>query len=173
MSYMRQGGTGLGGLFRTDWAAHIVRSRFTTDLDAVAHRISEIVAASDGLPADELAAEIRDLFGVKLGKYLRSQYGSPNSPKVSWGRRLKTIAQGVLPKKLMTSVHYARTRDLMFRDFRTAGASEATIDALRKEWKGIESLLTGSEFVEFLRQHAAPLLAAPAHTTGFALGAMS
>ena len=158
MSYIRQGGTGMAHPFRTDWGRYVVRSRFTTDLNAVADRMENIVAAAEGLTAKDFAAEVRDMFGVKLSNYLRSHYGSFGGGSLSWSARMKKMAHAVIPKRVGESIHYARSRQFMLKDLQSAGASAATIAIFQKEWADIEALLTGEEFVAFVRQRAPFLL---------------
>ena len=158
MSYIRQGGTGMAHPFRTDWGRYVVRSRFTTDLNAVADRMENIVAAAEGLTAKDFAAEVRDMFGVKLSNYLRSHYGSFGGGSLSWSARMKKMAHAVIPKRVGESIHYARSRQFMLKDLQSAGASAATMAAFAKEWADIESLLGSHELAEFLHAHASFLL---------------
>jgi glycosyltransferase domain-containing protein len=158
ISCLRQAGSGLFHLFRTDWAKHLVHSRFTADLDAVVERIAKIVAAADGIQAKSFEVEVRDLFGVRLSDYLRGQYGAPTAPNISWGSHIRKMAHAALPKKFDQELHYANCQRRVLGALASAGASSATIASFSKEWAEIEDVLSGREFIEFVRNRAPFLL---------------
>jgi glycosyltransferase domain-containing protein len=158
ISCLRQAGTGLFHLSRADWAKHLVHSRFTADLDAVVERISEIVAAADGLQAKDFELELRDLFGLKLGNYLRGHYGGQAASNVSWGEQIRKIAHAALPKKFDQELHYANCQRRVLGALASAGASSATIASFSKELAEIENVLSSHEFIEFVRYRAPFLL---------------
>src|SRR5665647_722317 len=59
VSYLRQYGTSLNLSFKKDWVHHLVRSRFTSDVQALVDRISGAAAKADAADAGIIAEDVR------------------------------------------------------------------------------------------------------------------
>jgi glycosyltransferase domain-containing protein len=158
MTYMRQSGTGLTHEYRTDWVAHLLRSRFTSDFSAMLEQISRIVAQLESIDKASFAEEVRQLYGDKMRAELRDRY-RPSSPARHDPVRLaKKCLRTVLPRAFVHRYRQTRACETIFQKLRVFGASDFYISTFRNELANILETLEAQDFIEFIRRHASDLL---------------
>lgn len=158
MTYMRQAGTGTVTPERADWAKHLVRGRFTTDLSVVSERMSKVVAANETLDIAGFAEELRELFGTRLAAYLRGYYGAMGV-RARPTDNIRKFIRALLPKKFVSTIQRNRSREYVYAALQSAGVNADGIATFRHEWTEIETLCEGKAFVSFVQRHAPELLA--------------
>ena len=83
----RQYGTSMLGSFDTDWVHHLVRSRFTSDTNALVERISVLVAGADRVDPTGIAEDIRTIIESTFRRFLRASTGRFKPSRGSCARR--------------------------------------------------------------------------------------
>ncbi len=159
VSYLRQYGTSSGSAFKKDWVHHLLRSRFTTDFDAMVGRISTAAAAADGVDPGPIAEAIRDIFGNGL-RILLSRRCGPRP----WQEQVKEHIRGAIPgwlrdMRARRPRATARARQQLFDRLRDEGAEISYLATFAQELRDVEAVLAGPEFAAFLNMHA-PAIAA-------------
>lgn len=163
VSYLRQYGTSLGSAFKKDWVHHLLRSRFTTDFDAMVSRISSAVAAADGVDPDPIAEQIRNIFGDGLRILLSRRYG-PNPRMEQYKQSVRELIPGWLHdarawrSRSAAARSAARARDEVFSKLAADGADVTYLRRFEQELESIEETLRGADFPRFVQQHAPDLL---------------
>ena len=176
VSYLRQMGTSLQGSYKgQDWVGHLLRSRFTSDFDAMAMRIAAAVARSDGTNPSEFVDEIREIYGNKLRGDLRHRYRSDPPARAMYhplslikrGLRLMSLGSILRLYRDAAERHYAarkagpgidREREMFFERLRACGATDDYVARFRQELTTAEDVVREAEFIFFVRQHAPEFL---------------
>ncbi len=156
IAYLRQYGTSLRTSFEKDWVHHLLRSRFTSDFNAMIDRISGFAAASDGVEAAPVAEMLRSICDEWLREFLRVNYGSLQSVK----KFLRDNTPGFVNLlKKRRRYFIGRERSAIISNLRADDASEAYVAQFKVELAAIEDVLGGASFADFIRPHM-PLLGA-------------
>ncbi len=146
-----QAGTGISALPMYNWASHLLRSRFTTDAQAVIERIASAAAGADGACAVAIAEDVRAILESYYQEYLYTIYGMPARFKRALRQKWPWLANAVQTR----SRHSVwRERVGLYFQLKSAGASAEDIQHVRKELAVIERALSREAFAEY----AGPLL---------------
>jgi glycosyltransferase domain-containing protein len=155
IGYLRQYGTSQRTSLKRDWVHHLLRSRFTSDFDAMIGRISGIAADKDGVPAGPIAEELREICDDWLRDFLRVNYGSLQTVKQMMRDRTPSLVNWLLKRRRYSA---ARERSALFRQLGADGASDEYLRRFKSELTAIEEVLSGSAFAEFIKPYI-PILA--------------
>jgi glycosyltransferase domain-containing protein len=153
ITYYSQAGTGISATYTAtyDWAAHLLRSRFTSDAHAVIKRISLAAAQADGVDAGGVTQEVRGILESRYRNFLMMHYGP------LWQTKCRMRAKWPrLVKYLQTRRRYSvsRERSAALSQVRAAGADPESLRRIRGELAAIECALSPRAFATF----AAPFL---------------
>lgn len=160
ISYLRQNGTSMASAFgKSDWVHHLLHSRFTSDFDAMAKRLSAICAASDDVDPTYVEEEIRQIFATGLRISLARRYGQSSSSS-TWRHKLANHTPHWLrrARKLGTRLP-KRSRQDLFERLRASGAEASYINTFSHELQAMADSLDGTQFEKFVYKHARQLLA--------------
>ena len=158
VAYLRQYSTSLRTAFASDWVDHLVHSRFTGDLDALVDRIAREIAPADESGRAQAAERLRALTADRLLRpFLIQAYGTK---PLALRLKLKLYREAPALTSLLMRVRHLATgeRRAFVAALRRDGATPAYLEAFARELAGIEDVLTGSAFVEFLRRRAPDLM---------------
>lgn len=158
VSYIRQAGTSLNSSYKKDWVHHLVRSRFTTDIDAFVERISQGAIAAGADPAT-VREELYDLLDIKFRQLVRATYGSLQEVKGILRRKAPGLVRWF---KARPNLRLGRDEAAMVNDLRAHGASDADIAAYHAEIRALREVLAGPAFEAFIRPLAPTFAAADA-----------
>lgn len=159
IAYLRQYGTSLRSSFKKDWVHHLLRSRFTSDFNAMIDRISAIAGATDGVDPAPVAEMLRSICDEWLREFLKVNYGSLQSVK----QFLRDNTPGfVLWLKKRRRYFIGRERAAIFSKLRADSASQAYVTQFQSELAVMEDVLTGPLFANFVRPYMQQLGAAEA-----------
>jgi glycosyltransferase domain-containing protein len=142
VSYYSQSGTGISYQPLRDWAAHLLRSRFTTDASMAIERIA---AASDGADRATIEEDVRTILEGHFRHFLRNNYGFSSEIKRALRQRWPRLA--TIGQTLRRSSRRGRARILT--ELRRAGASASDLDRVRSELAVVEETLTPAAIAEF------------------------
>ena len=159
VSYLRQHSTSLRSAFARDWVHHLVHSRFTKDLDAMIERISGIIADADGIDCARTAARLRALTADELFRpFLMRVYGSKT---LSLRLKLHLYREAPELTSLLMRIRHlvAGERRALLASLRRDGASPPYLETFARELADVDEVLTGNDFVDFLRNRAPDLIA--------------
>lgn len=177
LSYLRQMGMSLQSSYQgEDWVGHLLRSRFTSDFDAMATRIAAAVARADGTDPREFVDEIREVYGNKLRGDLRHRYRSDPPARARYHplSLIKRVLQRLSLDWLLrlyrdaAERRYAarkagpgidREREMFFERLRACGATDDYQARFRQELATAEDAVGEAEFTAFVRHHAPEFLA--------------
>jgi glycosyltransferase domain-containing protein len=148
IGYLRQYGTSFTSTLKKDWVHHLIRSRFTSDVQALVERISTAAAAADGAEPAAVAEEVCRILDAKFSQFLWATYGSMQGIKQAVRRKLPEAVAWVQnrPRFLI-----GRERSALLRQLVEAGASPDYIAQFRAELALIEDTLSGEPFAGFVR----------------------
>lgn len=154
VGYLRQYGTSLNLSFKNDWVHHLVRSRFTSDVEVLVNRVSRAAATADGADADAIAEDVRTILEGKIRQFVWASYGSFQG--------LKRVLRERAPRLVgwwqnRPRFNVGRSRATMLSDLARAGASQAYLSKFGAELALIEEVLGGDEFAQFIQPHLAAL----------------
>jgi glycosyltransferase domain-containing protein len=150
ITYLWEIGTSLSHDPLKDWARHLLRSRFTSDVHGLVARISS-AAISAGANAAVVDEEVRTLIEAHFRNFLSTNYGSvmqfkrfirkrwPNSVKYWQSRPRFSVG---------------RERAALISKLADAGASEEELNRMRGELDEISATLSLEAFTDY----AGPLL---------------
>jgi glycosyltransferase domain-containing protein len=157
IAYLRQYGTSMQTSFKKDWAHHLLRSRFTSDFAALLDRISSQAASADDADPRQVAEMLRGICEAWLREFLGVYYGSLQSAKqmlrdhaphlINWLKRRRRYFVG-------------RERAALFSRLAADGASADYLTRFQAELAGIEEVLTGKSFADFVAPYR-PLFDGP------------
>lgn len=151
ISYLRQYGTSMQSAFLRDWVHHVVRSRFSIDVQSIVDRVAGMAAAADGADAGDAREVIRVQLAAWLRNFLRLNYG----PSGAIRSRLRARAPALIAwLKHRRRFLVGAERQRFFAELRLGGAVDADIQQFKRELSAIDSVLTGPEFREFIAPYA-------------------
>lgn len=150
VSYIRQIGTSTPYHFRTNWASHLLRSRFTSDFSAMVSYVCEESGIVDEFARRSFREAIIESYTAFLTSQLCDFYGTSKN-----NERLKALARKILPSGFLEfrsrgykSVN--RQRRTILARLKQEGASEGYLNSFRMELTQIEETLEGRDFLDFL-----------------------
>jgi glycosyltransferase domain-containing protein len=146
VSYYSQAATGISYQPLRDWAAHLLRSRFTSDAHAAIERIAAAAAEADGVSASSIADHVRTILTDRYRSFLTGNYGLPAQLKrkirVKWPR----LANGLQTRPRFS---VGRERASILFQLEKAGASPEELHCVVDELVAIESALGPNVLAEY------------------------
>ncbi|HKD63287.1 MAG TPA: TIGR00180 family glycosyltransferase [Candidatus Acidoferrales bacterium] len=142
--------TGISHELTRNWASHLLRSRFTTDAQAMIRCLAS-TAGTGAASAAATAEDVRAILENYYSGYLSVIYGAPARIKgmirQKWPRLVKTV-------QTRPRISVWRERAELYSRLRKAGASAEDIRHVREDLATVERALSPEAFAEY----AAPLL---------------
>ncbi len=150
VGYLRQYGTSLNSSFKKDWVHHLIRSRFTSDVEALVERISEAAAEADAADVGMIVEDVRTILERKFRQFVWASYG--NFQKLKWWLRARVPR---LVGWLQNRPRFSRRRGraVLLAELAAAGAPQAYLSAFRSDLGLIEDVLGGDEFARYLEPY--------------------
>lgn len=148
VSYVRQYGTSLNASFKRDWIHHLVRSRFSSDIEALVERISQSWAEQGG--DNERARElVLELLEAKFRQIVQATYGSLQEVKHIVRRRAPELIDVY---RNWPRPHAGRELSRLLSELRNDGGSKQSTQLLLSEICALRTVVSGGagfeEFVE-------------------------
>jgi hypothetical protein len=162
VSYVRQYGTSLYSAYKKDWIHHLLRNRFTSDVDALVERIAAQTAVADGSELATVAEDVRALLEGKFRQIVRANYGSLQEIKRAIRRRAPRFVTWWQNRPRAFVGHQ---RMALRRQLANAGASQEYVTQFVAEIATIENVLTGASFADFIRSYR-PLIGEQSEISG-------
>ena len=152
ITYFAQAGTSITYQPVRDWARHLVNSRFTLDIDALVERLSDVIAATDGVSDATIADDVRAMIEDYFRDYLWLNY--------RLDRQLKMLLRTKAPHLVnllqnLPRAKVSRERRAILSQLAVAGASREGLSRTGAELSQIEHTLSADAFTAF----AGPFLA--------------
>jgi hypothetical protein len=146
VSYYRQLGTSITYRPSQDWVAHLLRSRFTVDAEALVDRLARATAAADGTDAAAAAAVIRPIIEDYFRVFLAGEYG--------WRTRVVRLLRARLPRltrwlQSRPRFFIGRQRSALLAGLAAAGASPQSQRRTRSGLADIEQAFSHDAFAEY------------------------
>ncbi len=154
IAYIRQYGTSQRSAFKKDWVHHLLRSRFTSEFNAMIDRISALAAAADGAETAVIAEELREICDDWLREFLRVNYGSLQTVKQLLRERVPGLVNRLKNRRRYS---VGRERASFFARLSNDGASDDYLARFRRELADIEDTVSGQDFANFVRPFAPAL----------------
>jgi len=145
-SYYSQSGTGISYQPQRDWARHLLRSRFTSDADALVKRIACAAAEADGCDEAVIAEDVRTILESRYRNFLSMNYGSVAEIKRALHKKWPGFVRYVQTRPRF---FVGRERAAVFAQLRDAGASQQGLEKTSRELAVIESALSRQAFSDF------------------------
>jgi glycosyltransferase domain-containing protein len=155
IAYLRQYGTSQRSSFKQDWVYHLLRSRFTSDFEAMIDRISHAAGRKDGVPAEPIAEELRAICADWLREFLRVNYGSLQTVKQMMRNRTPGLVNWLLKRRRYS---VGRERAALLTKLKADGASDRYLGQFEIELAAVEDVLSGPDFAKFVEPHVPALL---------------
>jgi glycosyltransferase domain-containing protein len=149
VSYYSQSGTGISYQPLRDWAHHLLRSRFTSDVDALVTRLAATVINGDRDPF-AIAEDIRSILTKRYREFLSMNYGLPARIKGAMRKKWPRLANYVQTRPRFS---VGRERSAILSQL-NAGANQEMLKHICDELTAIEQALSGEAFDDY----AGPLL---------------
>jgi glycosyltransferase domain-containing protein len=150
VGYARQYGTSLTASRNRNWTRQLVRGRFTHDVHGLVDQISSATALADGCQRAEVDELAFDLLEAKFTQFLHALFGSMQEVK----RLLRERAPGLVAALVnRPRVLIGRERAKLLAQLTAAGASSPYLDQFRTELAGIEDVVAGGAFANFVRPY--------------------
>ncbi|MGD0420693.1 MAG: TIGR00180 family glycosyltransferase [Xanthobacteraceae bacterium] len=149
VSYFRQDGTSLNSSWKTDsWVHHLVRSRFTSDVEAMVGRITASAEAADREEEERIAEAVRSQIETNFSEMLSTMYGSLQQMKRAARRKIPKLSAWVKKRP-----HYfvRRDRTSVLRKLARDGASSKSLEHFCDGLAQIEEVCSGDQFAGFIR----------------------
>jgi glycosyltransferase domain-containing protein len=146
ISYYSQSGTGVSYQPLRDWARHLLRSRFTSDVHAAVERIS-LAVADDAT----IAEDVRGILERRYRAFLSNNYGTLAQIKRTLRNKWPRVAQHVQTRPRFS---VRRERAAILSQLHGAGASEQDLKRICGELAEIACVLSPAVFADY----AGPLL---------------
>lgn len=143
--------TGISHQPKHDWANHLLRSRFTTDAQAMIECIASAAAQTDGGNSGDIAEYLREVLEGYYHGYLSSIYGPTARIKRAVRRQWPGIVSATRARPYFA---IRRQRSALFASLKDAGAGAEDLRRLRDEFAAVERALSREAFAEY----AGPLL---------------
>lgn len=146
VSYYSQSGSGISFQPMQDWAAHLLRSRFTSEASEIIERIGLAVADGDAESALRMKEFIRGILAQRYGRVLKMIYG----PGAQFKRGLRKRLPG-LATTLQTRPRFSARRDesSMLSKLKAAGASHTTLERVVAELSAVKLTLNPSTMLDY------------------------
>jgi glycosyltransferase domain-containing protein len=150
LSYLRQKGVSLRLTSSRDWVYHLVRERYTQDIQSMVSGLAETLADANGKDREVIEEQLREAYGEHLREWLSNRYGIPKKRLRSYFSFAKKGLRFVPKRKFV--------RESFFRRLSADGAPWEVVDLHRKELVEIETTLDGEGFRNFVERWAPDLL---------------
>lgn len=154
ISYYSQAGTGVSYQPLLDWARHLLRSRFTSDVHSIVERVSSAAAAADGSDRETVAEDARTILESYYRAFLTANYGTLGQIKRSLRNRWPRVAKFMQTRPRLFS---GRGRAAVLDKLKAAGATDEDLACVRKELAVLAETMSPRALAEF----AAPFLPIP------------
>jgi hypothetical protein len=151
VSYYSQAATGISYQPLRDWAAHLLRSRFTSDAHAAIERIASAVADADGVGASAIADHVRTILTDRYRSFLMGNYGVPARIKRAMRTKWPRLANGLQTRPRFS---VGREQTAILSQLEQAGATREELQCVLEELSAIKSALSP----ESLADYAGPFL---------------
>ncbi len=151
ISYYSQAGTGVSYRPMFDWAHHLVRSNFTSDVQAIVARVSSAAADADGSDAAAVAEDVRTMLGDYYRAFLSANYGTLEEKKRNLRNQWPRLARYVQTRPRFAA---GRDRAAMLSKLKAAGASGEDVARVRDELAVVGEAISPQAYAQF----AAPFL---------------
>jgi glycosyltransferase domain-containing protein len=146
-----QAGTGISYQPMHDWASHLLRSRFTTDVHAIIERLASAGAGTDDALAETIAEDVRAILESYYQAYLSNMYGVPAQIKRALRHKWPRLVKAVQTRR---RISVRRDRAEVYSQLKKAGANAEDIRHVHQDLDAIERALSPGAFAEY----AGPLL---------------
>jgi glycosyltransferase domain-containing protein len=138
--------TGISHRPTHDWAARLIRSRFTADAQAMIKCIALAAAGSDAGNTEAIARDVREMLGSYYHSYLSSIYGHRARIKRALRHKWPRIVNAVQTRPRFS---IWRERAALFADVKEAGGSAEDLRRLGDDLAAVERALSRKAFVEY------------------------
>jgi glycosyltransferase domain-containing protein len=146
VTYYSQAGTGVSYQPMRDWARHLLRSRFTSDAQALIERIVAAAAGADPALAKAAEETVRALLERRYGDFLASNYGPSERLKSAmrhkWPRVINALQS--LPR-----LSARRQREAILQTLQKVGASADDLSTIREELDVLSFILSPAAFAQY------------------------
>jgi glycosyltransferase domain-containing protein len=146
VSYYSQAATGISYQPLRDWAAHLLRSRFTSDAHAAIERIASAAAEADGVSASPIADHVRTILTDRYRSFLTGNYGLPAQMKRKMRAKWPQLANGLQTRPRFS---IGRERASILIQLEKAGARPGELQCAVDELAAIESTLASEVLAEY------------------------
>jgi glycosyltransferase domain-containing protein len=151
VSKFSQTDTGINHQLTRNWAGHLVRSRFTSDVRAMIERVAAAAAEPNGTDAARIAEDVRSILEPYYQRYLFALYGLPARIKRTLRRKWPRLATYMRTRPRLSAV---RERAALLARLKKAGAGADDIKRVGEELAAVQRALSP----EALDEYADPLL---------------
>ncbi|MGB6799660.1 MAG: TIGR00180 family glycosyltransferase [Xanthobacteraceae bacterium] len=129
-----------------DWVHHLLRSCYTSEVHAIAERLSVAVASADGVEAAPVAEDVRGMFERSLRDVLLTNFGL-----------LTEIKRRIRAKWPLLERHYQhrwrisidRKKTALLAQLAHEGAAPERVERIRQELAAIETAISPQAFAAF------------------------
>jgi glycosyltransferase domain-containing protein len=151
VSYYSQAATGISYQPLRDWASHLLRSRFTSEIHAAIERIASAAADADSANAGAIAEHVQTILTNRYRSFLIGNYGFSQSVK----RRLR-VKWPRLANYMQTRPRFSvgREQATIMAQLKHAGASPDDLQSVLDDLAHVRSALSP----EIFAQYAEPFL---------------
>lgn len=150
IGYMRQYWTTMRSAYAKDWVHHLLRNRFSTDFSEIINRISRVAAQADGIDQSIVAERLRQRVEPWLRDFLQLNYGLSGTVRQYLRDRVPSLLTWLKTRRRI-SVPFERK--VILAKLRDNGATDAYLQAFKRELAEIEDVVRGDAFRAFLRPH--------------------
>jgi glycosyltransferase domain-containing protein len=148
--------TGISHQLTRNWASHLLRSRFTTDAQAMISRLSSAVGTAASAAAT--AEDVRTILESYYHGYLSAICGARGRIKSMFRQKWPRLVNAV---QMRPRISVRSERVELYSRLRKAGANAEDIQRVREDLAAVERALSPGAFAEY----AGPLLS-PAKSEG-------
>ncbi len=129
-----------------DWVQHLLRSRYTSEVQAIAERLSTAVASADGIAAAPVAEDVRGMLERALREFLWANFGLRTDIK----RRIRAKWPR-LERYFHNRRRFAvdRKKTSLLAQLANEGAAPEHIERTRQELEAIETAISPRAFAAF------------------------
>ena len=141
--------TGISHQPKYDWANHLLRSRFTTDAQAMVERVAAAAAEADRADAAGIAEDVRSILEAYYQDYLSGIYGLRARIKDTLQRKWPRLATYMRTRRRFSA---GRERAAVLAQVKKAGAGLDDIGRARDELTAVERALSPDALHEYAGQ---------------------
>lgn len=145
VGYFSQAGTGVSYQPARDWARHLLRSRFTSDADALIERVSSAAAEADAADRHAVEESVRSILERYYAAFLAMNYGPRESLKRFVRRKWPQLIELVRARPRLL---WGMTRSI-FTELKNDGADEKSIADIKVELDLVRSATSEKALTEF------------------------